>query len=321
MDFTALQDFNLVAKHGGFSNASRASARPKATLSRHVMQLETSLGMRLLERDGRAFRLTEEGQILFARTQGLMAEITEISRELMSGQANPHGTLHVNVPFTFGQMAMGRLAAQFARRYPDVRLQVTVDDKQVALIQDGFDVVIRVNPKLTEELVGRCFYRDHFVIVAAPSVPKPTFNDTANLKNVPTIVSLQAPNNAVWKMTALDNNAPTIGRQKQRQSHADVVEFVSQPMLRLPNPLMIKDAVLTGAGVAMLAKKLVNDALSDGRLVCWGSVPDRPVEIWVLHTSRRLVSSKVAAFVTFLCENFEGVENGLAGNFPQSNIN
>jgi DNA-binding transcriptional LysR family regulator len=75
--------------------------------------------------------------------------------------------------------------------------------------------------------------------------------------------------------------------------------------LRLPSPLMMKDAALAGAGAAILGSQLVAHDLADARLHCWGSIPDRSVELWVLHTSRRLKSSKVAAFVEFLCHDFD----------------
>ncbi|HBI70280.1 MAG TPA: LysR family transcriptional regulator, partial [Massilia sp.] len=85
MDLHALADFNLVARHGGFGRAARASGRPKATLSRRVAELESSLGVRLLERGARVLKLTQEGQALFERTAALLGEIDEAAADVASG--------------------------------------------------------------------------------------------------------------------------------------------------------------------------------------------------------------------------------------------
>src|SRR5260370_41200795 len=101
MNLLALSDFNLVASLGGFGRASRASGRPKATLSRRVMELEESLGVRLLERGARSLRLTEEGSTLYARTEGLLSEVAEIGAAIAGGLAGPRGRLRVSAPLPF----------------------------------------------------------------------------------------------------------------------------------------------------------------------------------------------------------------------------
>jgi DNA-binding transcriptional LysR family regulator len=160
MDLAALTDFNLVATHGGFGRASRATGRPKTTMSRHVADLETQLGVRLIERTGRAFKLTEDGRALHARTEGLLLEISEVGRAVAEGNSSPRGTLRVSSTVTFGYAWMGRLSAEFVRHYPDIQLEVTLDDRLVDLIEEGYDAVIRVNPRPDSDLVGRCFHRD-----------------------------------------------------------------------------------------------------------------------------------------------------------------
>ncbi len=92
----ALQYFNLVAAHGGFGLASRISGRPKATLSRHVQELEDDVGVRLMERAGRSFRLTEEGRALHERTQCLISEIAQVALDVTAGKDVPSGKLRVS---------------------------------------------------------------------------------------------------------------------------------------------------------------------------------------------------------------------------------
>src|SRR5437868_1832349 len=157
MDLIALADFNLVARHGGFGKASRAAGRPKATLSRRVAELEASLDLRLFERGARDLKLTEEGRALFQRAGRLLAELLETTAAIASGGEKPRGRLRISAPLLFSQTAMGRLAAGFALEYPDVRLEVTTEDHAVDMIEEGYDLVIRVNPAADESLVGRAF--------------------------------------------------------------------------------------------------------------------------------------------------------------------
>jgi DNA-binding transcriptional LysR family regulator len=115
MDLQALTDFNLVAVHGGFGRASRATGRPKATLSRRVAELEQALGVRLVDRGAHTLRLTEKGRTLHARTEGVLAEITEAGEAVRSGAATPCGRLRVGAPVVLAHVALSAIGARFAR--------------------------------------------------------------------------------------------------------------------------------------------------------------------------------------------------------------
>lgn len=284
MNLDDLSDFLLVATHEGFAQASRASGRPKASLSRKVMELEAALGVRLFERGARSVRLTEEGALLLDRTSGPMREITETADVLRDGRTQPHGLLRVNAPTLFGQMMMGRLAAQFTLTYPDVRLAITLEDRHVDLVHEGYDLVIRVNPEPTSELVGRCFAQDQVLIVSTPDLKK-RYSRTGlkSERPLPVITRLPSAGSGSWKI------AGTTAR-----------EISVQTVLQLPLFTMIRDAALTGLGAARLPRLVVADDLATGRLVSWGSATDQPSQLWALHTSRRLPSAKVKAFMNFL---------------------
>src|SRR5215475_13072697 len=173
MDLLALADFNLVARHGGFGRAARASGRPKATLSRRVTELEASLDLRLFERGARTLKLTEEGKALHERAGLLLTELEETVATIASGGDKPRGKLRISAPLLFSQTAMGKLAAAFALKHPEVRLEVTTEDRSVDMIEEGYDLVIRVNPDPDESLVGRILMRDRLVVVASPSLRRP----------------------------------------------------------------------------------------------------------------------------------------------------
>ncbi|BAM92597.1 transcriptional regulator [Bradyrhizobium oligotrophicum S58] len=283
MDLLALADFTLVARNGGFGRAARASGRPKATLSRRVAELEASLDIRLIERGARTLKLTEEGLVLFERAGALLTELDETVAAISSGGDTPRGRLRINAPLLFSQAAMGKLAAQFALRYPQVRLEVTTDDRTVDMVEEGYDLVIRVNPDVDESLVGRIFLRDQLVVVASPSLVRPA-DDAA----VPAVVRGSSDQAGAWDVTA-----PT-GRSR----------IAFDPILRLSSLIMVRDAVRAGAGAARLPLSLVSHDLAAGRLAHWGDLDAPAIALWTLYPSRRLLSARVSAFLDFLKEAF-----------------
>jgi len=283
MDLLALADFNLVARHGGFGRAARASGRPKATLSRRVSELESSLDLRLFERGTRALKLTQEGRTLHERTGALLAELDETAAAIASGGDKPRGRLRVSSPLLFSQTAMGKLAAAFALKYPEVRLEVTTEDRPVDMIEEGYDVVIRVNPDPDETLVGRILMRDRLVVVASPSLGRPA-SDGA----VPAVVRGTGDPTSGWDVVA-----PS-GRSR----------IMTEPVLCLSSLIMVRDAVRAGVGAARLPVSLVSRDLAAGTLVHWGDVGGPEIALWTLYPSRRLLSARVSAFLDFLKDAF-----------------
>lgn len=282
MDLNALSDFALVAANGGLGKASRASGKSKATLSRRISELEEQLGIRLIERGARGLKLTEAGEMLMARTEGPMREVAEAMTATREGLSAPRGCLRIASPVLFSHLAMGRICTDFCEAYPDVTVDLVAADRIVDLVEEQFDVAIRINPSPDSNLVGRCFAKDRLVVVAAPSVPMPS---PGAIRSVPGIVS--------------SNFEPTHWR-------LDEGRLVLQPVprLKLSSFLMIRDAAVAGAGAALIPQSIAWDPLTRGELVQWGMVSGADVALWVLHTSRRLPSPKVRAFVEFMCERY-----------------
>ncbi len=284
MDLNALADFHLVSTHEGFGRASRASGRPKATLSRRITDLEEALGVRLIERGSRRLELTEAGQLLLARTAGPMRELDDAAAAVRDGLEAPRGRLRVAAPLLFSQVALGRLAAAFHAIHPDVQIDVVAEDRLADLVDEHFDVAIRINPSQDTTLVGRCFARDRLVLAAAPSLAMPKAR-RGQARRVPAVVMPTYRDGEVWSV-----------RDGQ-------LTVEPQPVLRLSSLLTVRDAVAAGAGAAMLPQSIIGSLLETGELVSWGTTGDA-VELWVLHTSRRLQSPKVRAFVEFMCSQY-----------------
>lgn len=279
MDLLALADFNLVAHHGGFGRAARATGRPKATLSRRVAELEGSLDLRLFERGARTLKLTEEGRALHERTEALLTELDETAAAIAAGGDRPRGRLRISAPLLFSQTAMGKLAASFALKYPEVRLEVTTEDRAVDMVEEGYDLVIRVNPAVDESLVGRIFLHDRLVVVAPPGLARP-----ADGKRVSAVVRGTAEGASAWTVTG------PMGRSV----------IAIEPVLRLSSLVMLRDAVRAGVGAALLPISLVSRDLAAGTLVHWGDVDGPAIALWALYPSRRLLSARVGAFLDHL---------------------
>lgn len=282
MDLLALADFALVARHGGFGKAARATGRPKATLSRRVAELEASLDVRLFERGGRTLRLTEEGRALHERSGRLLTELEETVAAIAAGGERPRGRLRISVPLLFSQTAMGKIAGDFCRAYPDVSLEVSTEDRPVDMIEEGFDLVIRVNPDPDESLVGRIFLRDRLVVVAHPDLPCPKAGRPA-----PAIVR-SAGDHAAWTVRGPDGSET----------------IPVEPVLVLSSMIMIRDAVRSGAGAGRLPLSLVSRDMAEGRLSHWGDVDGPEIALWALYPSRRLLSARVSAFLDHLKQAF-----------------
>ena len=284
MDLSALADFNLVATHGGFGRASRATHRPKATLSRKVSELEVELGVRLIDRGSRTLRLTPEGRALHDRTQGPFAEIGEAVQSVASGSLVPRGTLRISAPVVLAHVLLPRVAADFVQAYPQVTLEIVAEDRKVNPVEDNYDLVIRINPDPDEKLVGRRILEDERLLVASPDL-----GDVFGIDQPEYVVTVPAV-----------GHSTTTAEIWQVRTDVGIRRLRPQIRLRFSSFLMVQDAVLAGAGVALVPKLLAARDIAAGRLILLG-VDDGPkVEVWALQNSRRLSSSKVRAFLDVL---------------------
>jgi DNA-binding transcriptional LysR family regulator len=167
-------------------------------------------------------------------------------------------------------------------QHPDVRLEVTTEDRAVDMVEEGYDLVIRVNPAPDESLVGRPFLRDRLVVVASPKLVRPTETP------VPVVVRGAGDQPTSWDVTT------PAGRSS----------IPVEPVLRLSSLIMIRDAVRAGAGAGRLPVSLVSHDLASGALDHWGDVEGSDIELWTLYPSRRLLSARVSAFLDFLKKAF-----------------
>jgi DNA-binding transcriptional LysR family regulator len=290
MNLNALLDFRLVATHGGFGKASRASGKPKATLSKRVIELEESLGVRLFDREGRSLRLTEEGRKLAEQADHILLEIELIEEEVRAGVERPRGLLRVAAPTLFSHLWAGRITGKYIQLYPDVTIDLVLFDGPDYPADTPFDVLIRINPPPTTDLVGRLLVRDSVRFIGPQSLVKKIVEE--GLTDVPALATTGVAIPKIWKLIFE-------GRE---------FSVSPKPVLRLPSRIMVRDAVREGLGIAELPKSIVASDVRNGRLIDLGQGTPAEVEVWALHASRRLVSRKISTFTDFLCDFFRNTD-------------
>ena len=153
--FDEMRVFAAVVDAGSFVGASDALEMSKAAVSRHVAELETRLGVRLLHRTTRRLSLTGEGEIFVARCRELLDSVEEAESEITSRSGEASGLLKVNVPFTFGLLHLAPLWVEFMAMHPKVALDVTLADRVVDLVEEGFDMAVRIARLPDSSLVSR----------------------------------------------------------------------------------------------------------------------------------------------------------------------
>ncbi len=167
--FLEMQTFTAVVDAGSFVKAADVLGMSKAAMSRHVGDLETRLGVRLLHRTTRRLSLTGEGQVFYARSKELLADVDEAEAEITSRSGAASGLLRINAPFTFGILHLAPLWGVFRNQYPNVALDVTLSDRLVDLVEEGYDVAVRIATLPSSTLISKRLTSTRMVLCASPA--------------------------------------------------------------------------------------------------------------------------------------------------------
>lgn len=297
MDLDALRDFIAVIESGGVTAGAKRRGAPKQTVSRRLLALEETLGVRLFDRSNRALRLTPEGRLLQDRAQRLVADFDETRRVLSDRSSAPAGLVRVSAPVLLGQTLLGRLAARVLERHPEIQLDIVLSDRRIDLIEDGFDVAIRVGQQDDSALISRVFARACTIIVAAPGAVAryPKVRHPGDLARVPCIVFGDKGGAATWTL--------------RRNDVAETVKVRGR--LTASSIQLCFDAACEGAGFASVPAYIASDAIRTGVLhhvlPKWRT---GAVDMRLLYSSRRLMSPRLRAFIDVAVETFAEVDFG-----------
>jgi DNA-binding transcriptional LysR family regulator len=289
----SMKVFRHVVEVGSFVGAAERMEMSAAMASKHVMHLEQQLGARLLNRTTRRVAPTEAGREYYERLSQVLTELEEAEQVVGAASVVPQGRLRVSSLSAFGLSHVMAAVADYAAQYPQVTVDMTLSDRVVELIDEGFDVAIRASPSglKSSSLIARQIATAHLVLCASPAYLK-------RHGTPKTVADLARHNYLQYAGVSALEIAPATGD--------------GSPRVRLTGNLIVNHLeaqrviVLQGAGIAMLGTEVIGDDLAAGRLVplLVDDVPPRELPIHVVYASRRHLSAKVRSFVDFLAERF-----------------
>lgn len=290
MDLEGVEAFVRVADTGSFTEAGRTLSLPKSTVSRRVSRLEESLGVRLLQRNPRRLALTDAGEAYYAQVGPALASIRKASVQVGEMNEAPTGTVRITAPFTFGVAFLGEIVHRFTERHRDIDVEVSLSDRLVDLIADGFDLAIRGGPLEDSALVARPLGRGKSWLIASPAyldrVGAPASPE--DLESRECVLFRGHEGVSRWALEGPDGATTTV--TVSGRVNGDEYGFVSA-------------AVESGAGIGCVPWLLCHGHLADGRLVRvlpeWG-LPGGQMHL--VYPSAQFLPQRVSLFRDFLLE-------------------
>lgn len=298
---TDITVFVRVAELGSFTRAADRLELSKAAVSKAVSRLEARLGARLLNRTTRRLTLTEAGEALFRRSAAALTELGNAEQDVAQLGGAPRGLLRVTAPTYLGAVTLAPLLKTFQARYPDITLDLDLDDRTVDLVKERFDVAVRISRMKESSLVARRLAPCPLLVVGAPGYlrRRGTPKVPADLRDHACLSYSIARTPNEWRLRAPRGRwtAVTVGGP-----------------IRCNNDFVLKQAALDGLGLGMFPSFFVTRELADGRLVQVLKDYETPqMFINAVYATRRHLHPKVRVFVDFLVEQLGGNPGPSAG--------
>ena len=287
---TDIAVFVQVVASGSFTAAAERLDLSKSVVSKYVTRLEGHLGARLLNRTTRRLSLTEVGRVFYERSRRGLEDIEDATQAVSLLQGGPRGTLRVNVPMSFGILHVAPAVPEFQRMYPDLIVDMNLDDRKVDVIEEGFDVSVRISDLPDSSLVAKKIAPCKHAIVATPAYlakhGTPRLPDDLRDHK---IISYRHQESALeWHFKTPD----------QKPLSVTVSGSVT-----MNNSLAIREAVLENVGITRTPTFVVGKDIQEGRLVpLLTKYECLQVQIYVVYPHRKYLSPKVRAFIDFLAD-------------------
>lgn len=289
---TSMQVFTKVAKAGSFIGAAKELGISRAMATKHIMQLENTLGIRLFNRTTRRLNLTEVGTSYLERCLQILDELEEMELAVTSLQTEPRGVLKISSPPFFGTHHLTRAIADYVKNYPDVKFNLQLQGGVVDMIEEGLDLSIRLDELGDSSLIARRIARSRMVVCGSPSYLKEHGEPKVpeELQDHNCLVNWGLPPGDTWKFSK--NNKESVIRVfgNLQSSVADAVRV----------------AAVEGIGLTILPTYMIGRDLQTGKLQVVLSEFEGPLgNINIVYPHRKHLSAKVRTFVDFLCDRLQ----------------
>lgn len=289
--FAEMRVFAAVVDAGSFVGAAQPLEISKAAVSRHVAELEGRLGVRLLHRTTRKLSLTPEGEVFHARCKELLENVEEAEAEISSRSGEARGLLKVNVPVTFGLLHLAPLWAEFMELHPKVMLDVTLADRVVDLVEEGFDMAVRIARLPSSSLISRRIASTRMVLCASPTYLRQRGTPIHPMELVDHDVMAYSllSTGENWEFTGPDGAVSVRVRPRMRTNSGDSCRV----------------AALRHKGIVLQPSFLVGPDLLAGTLVeLMPEYRSLVLGVYAVYPSRKFVSPKVRLLIDFLVDAF-----------------
>ncbi len=283
----SLQAFIKIVELGSLTAAAERLELSRSALTKHLAALERHYGTRLLQRTTRTLSLTEAGRTLHEGIVPLLGDLDALEQRLQEGHERPRGRLRVSAPLTFGVRHLAPLVSSFLHEYPEVAIDLELSDRQVRLVEEGFDLAVRIGELGDSSLIAQPLGAVELFVCAAPGY--------LQRHGRPDHPSALAQHRCLLYSYASDGDVWGFQRGEER------VQVRVTGQLRANNGSVLHQAALDGHGILRQPDFLVGDDIAAGRLerlfVPWHA---QAIAIHALYPHRRLVPAKVRLFIAWL---------------------
>jgi len=285
-----MRAFRRVVETSSFTRAAQALATTAGSVSKLVAQLEQGLGTPLLLRSTRKMHLTEAGRVYYAYCVRILDELDEADGAVQQLMESPRGTVRVSVPTSFGMLWLGQRIPAFLRSHPDISLDVVANDHYVDMVDEGFDLALRIGRGLPDSgMVARPLGEIPHVVVGSPAYFEAmgTPATPADLAHHHCLVYTLSRNPGSWRFG----------------QGADAAQVPVRGNYRCNNSAMLRAALAEGIGLAQTPRVMVDDLLASRQLrSCLDAYAPVPHRIYALLPQQGMVAPKVRAFIDFVGE-------------------
>ena len=284
--------FRRVAETGSFSEVARELALSQPTVSKHVAALEQHLNVKLFTRSTRQLKLTDVGNQYYNRCTHILDELIEIESTMRNQQSQPTGTLRINTPVTFGELNIVPHVWEFLVDYPDLNIELIMDDHYVDLIKGGVDMAIRIGPMTDSSLIAQKIGSSPRVTVAS--------SEYLEANGEPeTLLDLKKHQCIIYTLLTTLNEWHFTGPRGKETIRVNGRFSVN-------NPHAIRQAVIAGQGIAVTPIWLMGDTIEKGdvKVILSEYVPTT-LEIHAVYPERNFVPAKVRHFIDYLRDKFK----------------
>lgn len=293
----SMEVFVAAVDLGSFTAAANAFRMTPAMVSRHVTALEKRIGATLLTRTTRRQNLTEIGRSYYENCKQILAHVAAAETGAQALGSSPRGMLRINAPVSFGSLRVASVASRYLHRYPEVRLQLSLTDRYVDIVEEGFDVAVRVGDLGDSSLIARKLCMFELAVCAAPA-----YLATRGLPRTPDdLLDHECLGFTNWR-------SQSGWKMLQKQSTRKAGRL---PRFESDNSQALRAAALEGVGIIMMPKDVVQPDIEAGALVEILKThlpPARPIH--AIYPKDRQSAPKVSTFVDFLVDELRPAGNG-----------